>query len=399
MWRVNFLVLLGATAVLSGQELQQVHIVFSHKFYAPVETTNGTIFPGLLDFRHFLEQTFDMNNKAKLDLYSLGVVIRQIYDSFLGDIYHPDFMSMRTSEYALSMISGQLVNAGLWPPAPEQKWKEDLDWQPVPTDFVPADEDTLLMGYFCPTFKAEEQKVNGNFSSIVEEHKSLFEFLTIHYGKKIETPWDVAMLYSCLETIAAQNVSLPAWANHIFPQGEMKNVSLKAYETLSKTRLQRTLNGGSLLKKILRDAVAHEDAQGNSKLKLVLYSGEDRTVMGLLENLGAWTPHIVKQGASIIFEVYRESNSLDYSIQMFYLPEPRSKVDPIRLNNCGEYCPLTKFSSILEDILPVDEKSICQHIPSSDDPKESPGHDKSDSRLFLISLPVLLLGLSFTRIG
>ncbi|XP_015117678.1 venom acid phosphatase Acph-1 [Diachasma alloeum] len=399
MWKVSFLMLLAATSVLSAPELQLVHVVFSHKFYAPVETTNGTIFPGILDYQHFLEQAVDMDNKAKMDMFNLGVFLRQKYDPFLGKIYHPDFMQMRTTEYVLSMISGMLVNAGLWPPAEVQKWKQDLDWQPIPTEYEPAERDTLLMGYLCPTFKAEEEELNGNFSSVKAGHEEFFKYINSHYEKELKTPWEIAMLYSCLETIAAQNVTLPPWASHIFPNGEMENVTLAAYETLSKTRLQKTLNGGPLLKKILNDSLAHQNRNGTSKLKLLMYSGEDRNVMALLQNLGAWTPHILKQGASIIFEVHRDSNSPEYTIKMSYLTDVDSyKLVPLKLNDCGEYCPLTKFGSILKDILPTDEKFIChqkQVLPTQ--PPTSSPNDNSASRLsFVISVPAILMGLLLT---
>lgn len=66
-------------------------------------------------------------------MYNLGVYLRERYDEFLGDIYTPDVTKMHTTEYALSMLSAQLVNAGLWPPAINQIWFEDLNWQPIPS--------------------------------------------------------------------------------------------------------------------------------------------------------------------------------------------------------------------------------------------------------------------------
>ncbi|XP_063978490.1 venom acid phosphatase Acph-1-like isoform X2 [Diachasmimorpha longicaudata] len=342
-----------------------------------------------------------MDNKAKMDLFNLGVFLRKKYDSFLGKIYHPDFMKMRTSEYVLSMISGMLVDAGLWPPAEPQKWKQDLDWQPIPTEYEPVEKDTLLTGYFCPAFKNEEQQLNANVSSVIAEHSALFNYVTRHYGKKIETPWHIALLYSCFETIAAQNVSLPHWTNDIFPNGEMQTVTLKAYESLSMTRLQKTLNGGPLLKKILHDSLEHQSSNGTSKLKLLMYSGEDRNVMALLQNLGAWSPHILQQGAAIIFEVYNNSNSLENTIKMFYLTDVNSyKLTPIKLTDCGEYCPLTKFGNILKDIIPIDERSIChqKQVPPIKPPSSSssPNCHSASLLTFAISVPAVLMSLVLT---
>lgn len=68
-----------------------------------------------------------------LNMYNLGAHLRETYNDFLGDTYRQETMKMQTADYPLSMISGQLVNAGLWPPAEIQKWDSDIDWQPIPT--------------------------------------------------------------------------------------------------------------------------------------------------------------------------------------------------------------------------------------------------------------------------
>lgn len=67
-----------------------------------------------------------------LNMYNLGVHLRTIYDEFLGEIYMQETTKMQTAEYPLSILAGQLVNAGLWPPAKQQRWNADINWQPIP---------------------------------------------------------------------------------------------------------------------------------------------------------------------------------------------------------------------------------------------------------------------------
>jgi len=69
---------------------------------------------------------------AYVNMYNLGVHLREIYNKFLGETYMTEIMKMRTSEHTLSILSAQLVNAGLWPPSEEQIWMEDFNWQPIP---------------------------------------------------------------------------------------------------------------------------------------------------------------------------------------------------------------------------------------------------------------------------
>lgn len=41
-------------------------------------------------------------------------------------------------------------------------------------------------------------------------------------------------------------------------------------------------------------------------------------------------------------------------------------VIPIKLENCGEYCPLSDFAKQLENVLPVDEAKLCQRQPDKE---------------------------------
>lgn len=75
---------------------------------------------------HFAQQI------GMLNMYNLGVHLRTIYDEFLGEIYMQETTKMQTAEYPLSILAGQLVNAGLWPPAKQQRWNADINWQPIP---------------------------------------------------------------------------------------------------------------------------------------------------------------------------------------------------------------------------------------------------------------------------
>lgn len=71
---------------------------------------------------------------ASLTMYNLGVHLRDVYGDFLGDkLAKYETTKMRTTQYALSMLSAQLVNAGLWPPTKKQMWIMGFNWQPIPT--------------------------------------------------------------------------------------------------------------------------------------------------------------------------------------------------------------------------------------------------------------------------
>ncbi|KAK0094919.1 hypothetical protein PV326_009638 [Microctonus aethiopoides] len=354
-------------ALVLGNELKLVHAIFSHKLYAPVQlnsTKNAADnLPSKLDYRFFLEQTDDMNNTVKMDLYKFGKFLRDKYNLFLGEIYFPEIMRMRTSEYILSMTSGQLVDAGLWPPAQAQKWHNTLDWQPVVTDYVPAERDTLLLGILCPSFKHEQELILKNMLSTITKlgYSKIFDSLSDQSRFIIEKPSDVEVLYSLFETLNINNLPLPDWGKELYTNGSMKNITLFSYDLLSHSILQKQLNGGTLLKEIIKDTLADQINNSKRKLKISLYSGEERNLIGVLQSMGLWKPHILNSVESLIFEIYQKSPREQYTVKLNYYNGDGKDTEALTLPGCEEFCPLDKFQKYLHDIIPtVDEKELCQ---------------------------------------
>ncbi|XP_034942474.1 venom acid phosphatase Acph-1-like [Chelonus insularis] len=356
MLRVWILLLL-IRSTISELELKLVHIVFSHKLYAPIERddANQIVLPKKLDYQYFLENADTMVNSAKLDLFNFGRFLRHNYNDYLGDTYHPDIMEMRTTEHDLSMISGLLVDAGLWPPIGPQKWNKELDWQPIPTDYVPAKYDYLLLGALCPTFVDDIQETP--FAKEIINYKPLFNYLTKNLGFQISHLYEVEMLYAYFDTLVDYNISLPRWVDtNLYPDGHMKTVTLLSYNLLSQTLLQKQLNGGTLLKRIINKSFDHQNSNGTSKLKISLFSVEQRNIIGLLQAMDKWNEHILNRNTAIFFELY--ANTTDhYLIKMYYWSD--GKLESFKLNDCDDYCSLDHFQKLLHFVLPEDEKSLC----------------------------------------
>ncbi|NEU36249.1 histidine-type phosphatase, partial [bacterium LRH843] len=69
--------------------------------------------------------------------YEIGKLLRTRYKSFLSEIYSPRFMKAQTTDIDRTKMSMQLVQAGLYPPIETQRWKNDLNWQPIPYKHEP----------------------------------------------------------------------------------------------------------------------------------------------------------------------------------------------------------------------------------------------------------------------
>ncbi|RLU24855.1 hypothetical protein DMN91_002945, partial [Ooceraea biroi] len=255
-------------------------------------------------------------------MYNLGVHLREIYNEFLGDMFMLDVMKTRTTEYALSILSAQLVNAGLWPPSEEQMWMEDFNWQPIPTDYLELKEDTLMLGTLCPNFLSQMDQM--------------------------------------LQTIEVdRNELLPNWAIDIFPDGAMYNVTLLEYDLLSANSLQRQLNGGTLLGEIIGNSLKYKAGDIPKERKILLYSGDQRNIIGVLKNLDSWSPHIPNEAAALIFELYFDNETKIYGMKINYYTGVGGITIPLLLPNCTEICPLQSLVDIAFISMPENPQSLC----------------------------------------
>ena len=72
--------------------------------------------------------------------YRLGEALRQRYKTFLGP-YSLETVDARSTDYARTKVSLQLVLASLFPPENEFVWNENLKWQPVAFNYWPIKND------------------------------------------------------------------------------------------------------------------------------------------------------------------------------------------------------------------------------------------------------------------
>lgn len=100
----------------------------------------------------------------------------------------------RTIESALSNV------AGMYPPNAEEKFLNNMPWQPIPVRSTPAEYDVLLGLADCPAYNIEMQSVMESkpMTDLLEEAKPLFAFIAQHSGQNVTGIWDSAMMYDNL---------------------------------------------------------------------------------------------------------------------------------------------------------------------------------------------------------
>ncbi|XP_014472118.1 PREDICTED: venom acid phosphatase Acph-1-like [Dinoponera quadriceps] len=365
------IVRLSATSAVP--DLKLVHVLFAHKLYAPREDQKAEreSLPRLLSYEYFISARKNMSNTSNLNMYNLGVHLRKIYSGFLGDglqSYEPT--KMRSTEYALSILSAQLVNAGLWPPTEEQMWMTGLNWQPMPANYMELKEDVLMLGSLCPNFISRMNEVleTAEMRETLSQYQPLFDYLSYYTERNISTPSDVALLYASLETMADQDEMLPHWARDVFPHGTMYNVTLSEYDLLSATLLQRQLNGGTFLAEIVGNSLKYMSGEIPENRKMMLYSGDGRNIAGVLRNLDLWSPHIPNEAAALIFELYLDNDTDTYGIKINYYTGVDETTIALSLPNCTEICPLQTLLDVVFELIPQNPRALCGWITENSTP-------------------------------
>ncbi|XP_025987663.2 venom acid phosphatase Acph-1 [Solenopsis invicta] len=361
---ITFAICICVLPSLAMPHLKLVQVLFAHKLYAPWENDaeiNETSIPETLSYESFISAAINIPMDSEIKLYNLGMYLRKAYDKFLGDIYTPEITKTQTTEHTLSILSAQLVNTALWPPATDQMWIENFHWQPIPNDYLKVKEDTLMLGFLCPNFISQINQVlqTNETREILTWYQPLFDHLSKYTGRNISIPSDVALLYATLETMANRNDMLPNWATDVFPDGSMYNVTLLEYDLLSMTPLQRQLNGGTLLGEIIGNSLKYIVGDIPKERKMMLYSGDARNIVGILKNLNLWSPHIPNEAAALIFELYFDNDTNTYGIKINYYTDIDDTIIVLSLPNCADICPLQTLINATIDLIPRDSRSLC----------------------------------------
>lgn len=310
-----------------------------------------------------------LTNKGKLQQYEVGKFLRQRYSDFLEEFYLPSLFWAQSTDVDRTRMGAQLLSAGLFPPKGYQKWKEDLDWQPIPVHYEPYDDDKLLLIRIpCPRYyeALEEVKKLPEVESYLTSLHDTYKFLTEKSGMNITTPDDVQSLYSTMLAETLYNLTLPEWAYEVYPD---KLVLITAYSFLLNgynDELKR-LKGGPLLKKILHDSLAKaNNSQSHKDIKMYSYSGHDSTISNLLLALKVWDEQVPDYNILALIELHEIDGV--YGFKVFLRNSTHVEPYELTIPGCEQFCALNKAVELTKNVVPSDLKTECQ----SHDPNYTP---------------------------
>ncbi|KAG5332020.1 ACPH1 phosphatase, partial [Acromyrmex charruanus] len=284
----------------------------------------------------------DLTNTGKKRAYELGLLLRNKYHKFLGDLYYPPNVYARSTWVTRTKMTLQLVLAALYPPVEIQKWNSELPWQPVDMIYYPMNEDDLLFPIKCSIYHDTYKNViqNAEVKKKIEQYDNLMEITSKYTGTNITNLLDLARLYGVLHSELSMGLTLPNWTQNIFPDGELLNATLLLFDLLSYDQLNN-LNGGILINDM------NKVINGTLHRKINLFSAHDINVFGLLLALNVSEQHLPEFTSSVIIELHERNEKYFVKI-LHYLGIP-PKILEISIPGCEVLCPYDKFIELTKN--------------------------------------------------
>ncbi|GJQ72938.1 hypothetical protein Trydic_g1580 [Trypoxylus dichotomus] len=346
----------GHQARQNTDTLYLAHILFRHGERTPQRSYPKDIYRN----ETYAPYGFgELTNKGKLRMYNIGIALQKRYGKFFGSIYNQSKIEARSSAFARSRMSCQLVMAAMFSPTPSEKWNPELNWQPTLCNYVPKEEDYMLLTErncnVLPLKRAEiaKDRIMGAFV----RYKELFEYLSNASGMEITTPAGVTQLYDVLRCQNEMGMRLPNWTHGVFPY-PMSNLSILDWDYFVKTDYIKKLAGGILFTTIIdrtNRKILHNPQYEDKKI--YIYSGHDSNIVPILSILNIYQSKIMQYGETIMIEIHHIDKK--FIVKVYLQDSDTWNPRYISLPDCAKNCTLNKFIKAYEKYFGT--KEMCLH--------------------------------------
>ncbi|KAH8360552.1 hypothetical protein KR200_008791 [Drosophila serrata] len=337
----------------SNSTLRLVHVLFRHGPRTPVNTYPKD---------PYINETYEpygwgaLTNGAKVELYKIGKQLRQRYKDFLDPYYQPDMIRAQSSESPRTLMSMQMVLAGLFPPEnTPMEWNLMLNWQPIPIVMEPEETDVRIrMKAPCPRYEEAVSEVMNlpEVKQLHAENSQLLQELTNHTGLNVTYAHDVTNIFISLLSEQTYGLDLPPWTKDYFP-AKMLPLAGKSYVYDAYTPELRRMKGGFFVELLLKQIQAKISGKLEPKnRKMFLSCGHDWTITNVLSALDVWSAQMPRFSALIAFELHQKSENGEYSLEIYFQNDPEEEPQQLQIPGCDKQCPIEKLQKLIKDILP-----------------------------------------------
>ncbi|KAI4497965.1 hypothetical protein M0802_006789 [Mischocyttarus mexicanus] len=298
-----------------------------------------------------------LTNQGKMREYSIGKMLRQRYNDFLGDLYRPKEVYARSTDIDRTKMSLQLVLAGLYPPSEKQNWNSDLPWLAIPTHYTPERLDNLLRPQTCPIYEEalEEVRQLKEIRDKSEAFADFLKYLTNKTGTNVKTLNEAYEIFNLLASQKAMNLTLPEWCTENIYK-KLEDIVFLEYEIRSYTPKLKRLTGGMLIRQFIENMNINEERK--NPRKIYLYSGHEINIAAFTRAHDIHIPKLPSYGSTIIVEKLRNIEGKLF-IKMLLWTGVSEELITLKLKNCDEVCPIDTYLDIVKDIIPSDDDVDC----------------------------------------
>ncbi|EDV97978.1 lysosomal acid phosphatase [Drosophila grimshawi] len=333
--------------------LELVHVLFRHGPRTPVSTYPKD---------PYLNETYEpygwgqLTNPAKVELYKIGKQLRKRYRDILSPYYQPDMIHAEATQSSRSIMSLQLVLAGLFPPEnTPMEWSMLLNWQPIPIYTEPeATDKRLRQKAPCPRYDEAVWEVM-HLPEVVELHEQnskLLQELTNITGLNVSYTHDVTNVYISLQSQQVYGLKMPKWTRNYYPD-KMRPLAVKSYTYDAYTTEMRKLKGGYYLEDVLKQMQSKVAGKLEpASRKMVISCAHDWTISNVLSALNVWQGQMPRFSALIAIELRRRKGSGDYFVEIYFQNDPSKAPQLLQVPGCSEQCPIAQFQELIKDVLP-----------------------------------------------
>lgn len=341
--------------VLDKSTVKAVNIFFRHGARTPVsKLPKRAIFTDHV----WKDSSGQLTKEGKIQMYRVGLQLRELYDGFLDSIYSERDLYATTTQVPRTFMSAACLLAGLYAPDQYQKWSDLILWSPVPiwTDNRFIDQEYLVHSKnTCPNFEKDQaMSIRTLRKENINNYTDVFEFVSSYGGKPIYDYFDLFEIWDNLECLNHNHLPLPLWSSEVYPEKltEIQGKVLRSF-IVGTPRMIKLMAGNFM--KSLHDQF-EEAREGKEPPKLLMHAGHDFSMTSILGALGIFE-RIVNPSDTLILELHKTAKG--HIVQSLYIDKGGRRVSTFNIPKCGNPCFLDTFINITAPIIFSDWQTEC----------------------------------------
>uniref|UniRef100_A0A1B6BZM2 acid phosphatase n=1 Tax=Clastoptera arizonana TaxID=38151 RepID=A0A1B6BZM2_9HEMI len=297
---------------------------------------------------------------GKNQQFELGKWLRRRYDHLLDSNYCRKQIFIASTDVDRTLMSAAANLAGLYPTTDDMKWNQEINWDPIPIHGVPMFSDSVIGATAdCPKYIAQIELLRNTqyVKGLMIKYKYLFDYVTVNTGVAINCFMDLFRIYDILYVQYLYNLTLPEWAESVFPE-PMGEAALHHFVLPTSNQPLQRLKAGPILGEIVQRFQEKQLGILDPDRTMWMYSAHDTTIANLLNSLNVFDAHIPPYAATVLIELRRKND--EHFVTILYRNNSEHDAQLLTLPNCAPACPLDNFTKIATPLIPSDWDLECQ---------------------------------------